>query len=68
MAKPAIGIETLLRNDHFVVREKRHGDFAPGSIAGNKRRHVIDNGGFADGFTDIRITTARHPFAIELNL
>ena len=66
MAKTAVGIETFLLNDH-LIREERHRDLALGGVAGNERRDVPDNGGFADRLADIWITAARHPLAIELN-
>ena len=66
MAKTAISIEAFLLDDHFVG-EEGHRNFALRRIARNKRRDIPDDGGFANRFTDVRITTAGHPFTIELN-
>ena len=66
VAEPAVGIKTFLHNFH-AVREEGHGNFAFGSVPGNKGRDVAFDGRLADSFAKVRITTARHPLAIELH-
>ena len=68
MTKAAISVEAFLLDDHFVVCEKGHRDLALGRIARNERGYLTHDGRFADRFANIRITTARHPFAVELHL
>jgi hypothetical protein len=67
MTDATVGIEAVLRDDHPVVREKGHRDFAAGGITGDERRYIADDRSFADSLTDIRITAAGHPFAVELD-
>ena len=67
MTKATLSIETFLLDDYLVIRQKLHRDLAPGGLARNERRHVTRNVRFANGFAKIRIASARHPFAVELN-
>ena len=68
MAKTAFSVAAFLYHLHLVGRKKRQRDFAVLRIAGNERRDVAVDGGLTNRFTDVRITAARHPFAIELHL
>src|SRR5947207_2045734 len=67
MAKATLSITAVLCDHHLVGRNESHGDFAILRITGNERRHVAVDGRFANCFTDVRITVASHPLAIELD-
>ena len=68
VTKATLSIAAFLCDSHLVGGKKGHGDFAILRITGNERRHVAVDGRFANCFTDVRITVASHPLAIELDL
>jgi hypothetical protein len=66
VSEATIGIQSFLLDIHLVL-EKRHRHCALGRVAGYEGGDIPFNRSFANSFTDVRITAAGHPFAIELH-
>ena len=68
MAKATVGVSAFLRDDHFIRRKKGQGYFAILRLAGNERRDVAVDSRFTNCLANVRVTIARHPLAVELDL